>query len=142
MLVYERAFVIKCKGVLRKVVIWYASKIPEPTKENTLEPNVHLLLDIRDKFFEYYDIVSHDKNGRKEMWWAAWKILITEVEHDPHYRNIFFWFLEEIVELTMNGKWQPRPSRHPSGFWKEPRNADGDYGKYHGRAFAKLIKTN
>ena len=135
MLVSKRDFVIKCKAVLRKVVIWFASKLPDPTKENTLEPNSHILLAIRDKFFGYYN-----NKGREDMFRAAWKVLICEYEHDPHYRHILDWLIEEVVESVMSGEWKPRPSRHPSGFWNEPRTPDGDYGNYHGRQFAKLIK--
>jgi len=171
MLVTMRDFVIKHKAVLRKVIIWYAKSLPEPTIEDTpdptkrkvLEPNSRILLEIRDKFFSYYA-----NPGREELFKAAWKIAISECEkgmyyrygepssdeflmalskvgiseseHDPHYRDIGQWLLEELVERVMSGEWKPRPSRHPSGFWNEPRTPEGDYGRYHGRQFAKLIK--
>ena len=138
MLVTMRAFVIKHKAIFRLAVIAYAKILLEPTKDNTLEPNSHILLDIRDKFFEHYTLPD-----RRTLFESAWKIFICEYEHDPHYRHIGDWLIEELVESVMSGEWKPRPIGEPSGWWKEPRYSEGNYGGNRGRKFAELInKTN
>jgi len=125
-----RGFVIEHKGVFEKAIIAYALILPEPTKENTLEPNCHILLDIRDRFRERNTV-------KPALFEAAWKALICEYEHDPCYRNRLDWLLEELVESVLDGEWKPRPTNHPSGGWKEPH----PYGEYVNRSFNNLIKS-
>lgn len=132
MLIYMRDFIIRQKWIFKQAVKAYANALPEPTKENTLEPNSPIIIDIEDKFFKYYDF-----KGNKPLFEAMWKILICEYEHDPHYRDICQWVLEELVEAVMDGRWTPRPHHHPSGHWKEPRETCGEYD---GRRFKDLIK--
>ena len=135
MLQANRDFVIKHKGILELAIIAFAFILPEPTKENTLEPNSHVLIDRRDKFFSYYT------NGSKmALFKAAWKIRICEYEHDPHYRSLDDWDVEEQVEAVLDGRWQPRPIGRPASFWDEPRTEEGDHGLYNGRRFKELIK--
>ena len=105
----------KIKAPLRKALCLIAKRYPEPTKENTAHPNTHRLLDIRDKFFEL-----EDNKGRKELFEAAFRILICEYEHDPYYRERFDWGVEEIIKSG----WQPRPLKHPHFCWREK----GEYG--------------
>jgi len=139
-----RGFVIKHKGVFMKAIIAFANTLPEPAREGDTDPNKKvvgdpnspLIMDVFDKFFEYF---HHE--GRVELLQAARKIFIFEYDHDPDYRNMFQFFLEEFVELVMSGKWKPRPIGHPSGtYWTEPRNHEGDHGLYNGRKFRTLIK--
>jgi len=89
-------------------IIRIAKRYPKPTRENCLHSNTHRLFDIRDKFFEYND-------GQKPLWEAAFKLLIAEYEHDPHYQSRFDWMLEEIAKSG----WEPRLTR-PMSHWKEP----------------------
>lgn len=137
MLITMRDFVIKHKNVFELAIIAYAKILPEPTHENVLEQNSHVLLDMREKWRGYYT-----NNGKRPLFEAAWKIAICENEHDPHYRDIVFgWGVEEVVEAVLDGLWQPRRSRHPgSSGWKEPKNSEGNYGNYNGRSFKALIK--
>lgn len=132
MLQSMRAFVIEHKGIFEKAIIAYAKILPEPTKENTLEPNSHILLDRKDKFFGYYC-----NSSKMALFEAIWKIRICEYEHDPHYRHISDWDAEEQTESMLSGEWKPRPTNHPSGGWNEPH----PYGGYVNRSFKNLIKS-
>jgi len=107
-----REYVIKrVKAPLMKVIIMMAKRLPEPSVVNTLSPNSHVLLRVRDKFFEY-----ENNGGRIELFKAAFKIFICEYEHDQYYRYRFDWFIEEL----MRQGWQPRPEGRPRGAtWKE-----------------------
>jgi len=107
-----RGFIVKHKAVFEKAIIAFAKIVPEPTKENTKYPNTHILMDIRDKFFEL-----ENNPGRKALFEAAWKVLIAEYEHDPYYRFRLDWVLEEIQKSG----WRERPAWHPvRSEWNEP----------------------
>ena len=114
-----REYVIKkVKAPLHKVLILVGGRLPEPTKENTLHPNTHILLDIKDKFFEY-----EDNPNRKALLEAGWKYFIAEYEHDPYYRYRFDWLIEQIIESD----WKPRAIGCPIVCWKEPQPYGGGY---------------
>ncbi len=126
-----REYVIsKVKKPLMKAIVSLANRVPEPTRDNCLNPNCFLLFDIEDKFFGL-----EDNSGRKALFRAIFRIFIAEYEHDPYYRARINWFFEEIVELTMNGKWAPRGMGRPIQCWKEEK----PFGFYKGRDFKKLI---
>lgn len=123
-----RQYVIdKVKAPLMKAILSLAKRIPEPTEENTINPNSHILMEIRDKFLEYEENPSHpDKknhplDGRDHLFKGAFDLLIAEYEHDPYYRYRFDWFLEELVEMVIGGYWRPRPPEHPLTHWSEPK---------------------
>ena len=90
------------------------SRYPEPTRENTLHPNSHRLLDVEDKFFQYFK-----NNGKKELWKAVWRLVICEYEHDPHYRYLGDFILDEINKSG----WLPR-SNMVLPYWEEPKRGD------------------
>ena len=126
-----RGYIIdKVKKPLMKAITVLANRYPEPTRDNCINPNSLLLLDIQDKFFEY-----ETNFGRIGLFKAIFRIFIGEYEHDPYYRARINWFFEEIVELTMNGKWAPRGMMRPLNFWQEEQ----PYGFYERRKFKKLI---
>ena len=106
----------KVKAVLQKKLIAFIKKYPEPTRENCLHPNTHILFDIRDKFFE-----NETHPDKIELWQAAFKILIAEYEHDSYYCFRFDWLLEQIAESD----WQER-SRNIHVHWKEMGRGDED----------------
>jgi len=119
MLKDHRGFVIyKFKSPLMKFLIWLAEKMPEPTHENCIRPNTHILLDLRDEFFEH-----EDNPGRRELLWAVWKIGIIIYEHDPYYAWRADWFIEKIV----NSDWKPRPIGHPNRWWHEEEPYGGGF---------------
>lgn len=88
----------KVKKPLLRVITTLAKRYPEPTRENVLHPNSHILLDIRDEFFK------HDTNdSRKDLFEALFKMLVAEYEHDGYYRFRFNWLHDEINKR----KWLP-----------------------------------
>ena len=107
-----RDFVInQVKKPLMKVIILTANrlrKVKEPTRDNCVFANTHILFDIRDKFRE----LENNKN-REEMFEAAFTLLIAEYEHDPYYRWRFDWLIEEI---NAQG-WKERPAGFPEPPW-------------------------
>jgi hypothetical protein len=108
-----RQYIIhKVKAPLAKAIILIAGRLPEPTKQNCDCPNTHILLDIRDKFFNDME----NNPGRKDLFQAAFRIFICEYEHDPYYRYRFDWVVEEMIKRG----WQPRPPGRPRGIcWRE-----------------------
>lgn len=98
----------KIKKPLKKAIAILAMRYPEPTKEHTLLPNTHLLIDIRDKFFEHQ--VSNEMLFR-----AIWRMFIVEYEHDPYYRYRIDWVIEEICKSG----WGAKPTKPPDKCWKE-----------------------
>ena len=107
-----RRYVIeKIKKPMMDAIVKLATKYPPPMRDTVEHPNTFILLDIRDKFFEY-----EDNKGRDALFRALWRILIVEYEHDPYYRYRLDWILEQILESD----WQPRKI-HREKCWKEPR---------------------
>jgi hypothetical protein len=116
MLKEKRGYVIeKIKAPLLMAIVKYCKRYPEPTRENTTRHNTHILLNIRDKFFSY-----ETNRGRRELFEAAWRMLIAEYEHDRYYGDLFDWLIEEISKSD----WKPRAIGHPVYCWEEPYEGD------------------
>lgn len=101
----------------------FKDKFGEITKGTTVYRNTHNLMDIRDKFFKYFN------NPCKEpMFQAGWNMYIGECEHDRFYRYLDEWMLEEKVKMILSGQWQPRLEGWPEPkYWKEPAPYGGEY---------------
>lgn len=120
-----RGYVIKkIKEPLMKILILVAKRLPPVTKENTNFKNTHTLIDIFDRFFEL-----ENNHGREEMFRAAFKLFLAEIEHDIYYRDRFNWFIEEIIKAILRGDWEERTNGHPMICWKEK----GQYTEYGGK---------
>ena len=138
MLKTKRQFIIEHKAVfetaiIEAAIIAFARILPEPTLTNTGWVNTPILLRIRDKFLSY-----HHNRSKKGLFWAAWTVLIDIPEHDPYYRTLLQWLLEELVESVMDGEWQPRSQNDmPEKYWSEPRPK----GNFNGRRFKEFIKA-
>lgn len=105
-----RGYIInKVKKPLMKAIITLANKYPEPTRENCLHPNTHILFDIRDKFFEL-----ENNSGRKALFEAIWRMFIAEYEHDGYYRFRSNWIYEEMNKRN----WLPNPKGQPQHCWR------------------------
>ena len=115
----NRQFIIeKFKAPLHKFLIFIAKRLPEPDRDNVMHPNTFKLLDIRDKFFKL-----ESNPSRKALFEAAWRILITEYEHDPYYRYRLDWIVEQII----NTDWHVRPIGHPNCYWNEKEPFGGGH---------------
>ena len=117
-----RDYVInKIKAPLMKVLIMVAGRLPEVTKENTTYDGTHVLMDIFDKFFTY-------TNTREQMFRAAFKIFLAEIEHDIFYRDALQIFIEEIIKKILAGKWPARRDEEPMPYYWSNKTPKG--GKY------------
>lgn len=106
-----RNYVIsKLKAPLQSAIEAFGKGLPIPTKQNCIQRNSHILIDIRDKFLEH-----EDNPGRGDLFRYAFNMLIAEYEHDPYYRYRFDWFLDQL-RLS---DWQPRPPNQPKECWHE-----------------------
>ena len=101
--------VIRYKAVLRKVLIWYAKLIPEPTRENVPLHNAHILMDIQDWF------LLHEDGGKTALFKALFKIGIS-VYVDPYYGQRIDRIKEELEKRE---DWEKLPIGQPAGCWKE-----------------------
>jgi len=85
------------KAPLRKALIeamkLFVKTFGLVTKEKTILRNTHILIDIRDQFNQHYYNPS-----RIEMMQAGWELLLSEYEHDSHYRWLFNWLIRKIQE--------------------------------------------
>ncbi len=119
-----RGYIIKrVKAPLMKVIVMVANRLPPITRENTRFKNTHTLMGIFDKFLEL-----ENNPGREDMFRAAFKLFLMEIEHDIYYRDRFNWFLEEIVKAILRGDWEERTNGQPSApNWKETGQYGGKY---------------
>ena len=76
------------------------SKLPEPTLENTVHPNAHNLIILRDWLFARCLL---DK-GRLGLIRRLINFTIILIEFDPPWR----WILDSLREEAFKMKWQPR----------------------------------
>ncbi len=134
MLRTARQFVIEHKAVFQDAIIAYAKALPDPDKLECNYANVPVLKRIRDKFMGNIRV-------KYDLYWAFWRIVIDEMEHDPDHRALAEFVIEEVVESIMDGEWKPREVGWPGPrIWGEPRTeSEGNYGGFRGRRFNKLI---
>ena len=103
-----REYIIKkAKLPLHKVILVVAKRFPEPTRENCMQHNSIIALDIRDEFLE-----RQANTGRRELLAAGFKIFICIYEHDIYYRQRFNWVIQKIIESN----WSPLGST-PQWCW-------------------------
>jgi len=101
----KRQYIVEMfKWPMAKQLIKLAGKVRiEPMLENTYHPISHVLIDIRDEFFDL-----ENNPGRDGPFRAAFKVLIAVVESDRYYRWRFQWLVEQLLEAIIDGKWKPR----------------------------------
>jgi hypothetical protein len=105
---YRQYVIDKIKKPLMKALVILAKRYPYPTKENTLFPNTHVLIDLRDEF------LSHCQNPpRKTLFEAIWRVFICEYEHDPYYHFRIDWVIDKIRESKT---WKENP-RKTWNYW-------------------------
>jgi hypothetical protein len=107
---FLRGYIVRMfKAPLRKAIILAGKRLPKPTRENTYYHNTHVLMDIFDRFFARY---HHKPN--MPMLLAARDIFLAEIEHDPHYRWILNWLLQEIVTEVNKDNWKFNDTEFPN----------------------------
>jgi len=105
-------FVEKVNEPLAKVIIVFAGRYPEPTRENCQYHNTHILLDIQAEFFKKWDFKS-----RTPLVKALWRVLIVKYEHCPNYRYALDWILMKIPD-----DWKPFDTNRQIECWKGDRH--------------------
>jgi len=105
-------FVDKVDKPLVKAIVLLARRYPEPTHENVLHPNSHILLDVRDEFRKSWAF-----GLRGLLFEALFKLLIVKYEQSPQYRNILDWILKELFESN----WKPFNPNRQMICWKGER---------------------
>ena len=91
-------------------IVRIARRYPEPTKENTSLPRTHILIDVRDWFFEH-----EDNPGRDALFRAMWRMFIIEYEHDGYYTPR----IDGITEEMQKRGWGIRSIKTSMSHWKE-----------------------
>jgi len=94
--------------LLEKIVL-LGKKYDEPTHENVLHPNTHILLDIRDGFFKCWKTTRS-----RALYESLWRILIVKYEHSPNWRHMLDW---AIMMIAQNIDWQPFNYNRQMSLW-------------------------
>lgn len=68
-------------------------RIPEPTRENTSDPNTLLLIDIRDEFLERCKLSAYQPVYR-----MLWKLALVTYCFDEPYRQFAGWVISRLKE--------------------------------------------
>lgn len=107
-------FINKVNAPLAWLIIAYgthlARKYPEPTYDNVLHPNTHILIELQDEFFK-----SWDCGTRKLLFEALWRVLIVKYEHSPNYRNMLDW----LVMMLEKSNWKPWNPNRQMPMWRK-----------------------
>lgn len=85
---------------LIKIASLIASKLPEPTKENTWHPNSHNLIEIRDEFFKHCFL----EEARLKLIRVIFNFVIIIYDFDPPWRMMIDWVREEANKK----EWKPK----------------------------------
>jgi len=114
-----RALVVKLikwpiERALIKSVRLFIKVFGRVTKETTTKHNTHIILDLRQEFFQHY--INHSKMALME---SAWELLAFEIEHDnAHYGWLFEWLVVEIGKEIACGNWVLMGDFPQDGCWK------------------------
>jgi len=114
--VWRNHVIEKFKYPLLRAIINAGNLLPDkPTRGNCYEPNVLILMDIIDRFFERFYC-----KGRVELYRAALDLVLAEIEHDGVPLFAFNWFAEEIHKEIANGNWELNNGGcKQEGVWRE-----------------------
>jgi len=94
--------------VLVKSVHLFISVFGRVKKEKTIKHNTHVILDLKQEFFQHYI-----NPYRMELFDCAWELLAFEIEHDSHYEWLFDWLVKRITEEKAKGNWVETPQEFP-----------------------------
>ena len=72
-------------------IVYYAKRYPEPTKDHTMLPRTHILIDTFEQF-------EKNNSNRQPLFAALWRIFIIEYEHDPFYRYRIDWIIDQLQD--------------------------------------------
>ncbi len=92
-----------------------ANEIPEPTKENTWNPNTRVLIDIQDYIFDHIKLTKDRTNTLR----VISKYIIYIYDYATPYRRM----IDRCVMMLKASDWQPSPPPSPN-VWKEDNYGD------------------
>lgn len=105
--------VYQIKAPLVSLLNLIADRLPEPTKENTIQPNSHILIKIRDEFFSRLLIKHRIKPLR-----AIFNLFIIVYEFDEPYRQLIDWVVSRL--FASRAGWLPIERNKPDiKIWKQ-----------------------
>ena len=142
---------INVKDALRKALVFFSKRYPEPTKENTSGAITHALLDIFDKFREYNRPPAEFqklKPARPDLFDAIFRIVPSETEHDGFYLDRIQVMLEMVIQKVLDGEWPARNIDRPwPKYWAEPRPYGGEHSiiyklAKHGEEIKKILEES
>lgn len=81
------------------------ASLPEPTKENTQNPQSHILIDVRDDFFKHFNCRAYEGIFR-----AAINYIIAKYDYDSFYEGCGNWWIGEMFRRGYKLPGQNRPS--------------------------------
>lgn len=126
-LLISRMLIGKGRGIVIKLIKWpiertliksvrlFIKVFGRVTKETTTKHNTHVILDLKQEFFQHYI-----NRGRIKLLDSAWELYAFENEHDAHYEWLFNWLVTRIAEEKAKGNWVEMPTEFPqNGCWKE-----------------------
>lgn len=87
-------------------VIRDLQQIPEPTRENTTQPNALILLDIRDECFRHFNLPKHYLN----IFRLFFNFVIGKLGYDNFYHDVVCYVLGEMVRRGWQFPGHNRPS--------------------------------
>ena len=84
-------------------------------KQTTTKHNTHIILDLREEFFQHYI-----NKSKMELMESAWELWAFVNEHDSHYEWLFNWLITRIAEEKAKGNWVEMPlAFSQEGCWKD-----------------------
>ena len=109
---YQRQFFIdKVNAPLWLDIVTLGKRYPEPTHENVVHPNSHILIDIRDQFYEVWDLPK----GLTWVTESLWRIVIVKYEHSPNWRH----FLDWAIMMVGKSEWKPFDFNRQMPLWRK-----------------------
>ena len=101
-------FIEKVNEPIVWLINWYARRYPEPTHDNVVHPNSHILLGIRDEFRRCWGF-----HGRRAFE-AVFKLIIVCYERSPNYRNPLDW----AIMMVQKSNWKPFNPNRQMPYWR------------------------
>ena len=115
---FRDLFVYEIKAPIKVVLNLIDHRLPTPTKENTIQPNTWVWIDIRDEFLDRC-------KTQTKIYHALWNFAITLYEFDEPYRQFGDWVVSKI--LARQGDWKPLEKNKPDILvWKQDWEIGGD----------------
>jgi hypothetical protein len=85
-------------------------QFPTPTKKNTYKHDTHVMIDLRDWFFNH-----RKKDSRYEPILGLFNFLISKMDRDDYYADI----LKVLIREIKTKDWELKLSNNFKDYWEE-----------------------